>query len=236
MNRNEINLNPLFNVSQVKGLLFDVDGTLSDTDDRMIARLSRWIKPFFWMRKGDKIEHIARSIVMAMETPANFFYHLADRVHLDNFLSKVYNRFSHTRHEKDPAEDRFWIIPGVKTMLDYFHRRLPMAVVSARDERSTRLFLEHFDLMHYFDVIVTSQTCIHTKPFPDPVIYAAWQIGLHPEDCVMIGDTIVDMKAGQSAGAQTIGVLCGFGSRKELERAGANLIVESTPDIQELFQ
>ncbi len=224
-----------FDVARVKGLLFDVDGTLSDTDDRMVHRLEKMIKPLIGSHKDKDIEHLARAIVMAMETPANFFYHLADRLHLDGILSRVYDRFTRSRNEEIAANERFWIIPEVIPMLDYFHGRLPMAVVSARDERSTRHFLEHFDLLKYFDVVVTSQTCTHTKPFPDPVIFAARQIGLEPAACVMIGDTIVDMRAGKSAGAQTIGVLCGFGSQKELERTGANFIVESTADIQNLF-
>ena len=48
----------------------------------------------------------------------------------------------------------------------------------------------------------------------------------------MIGDTTVDMHAGKSAGAQTIGVLCGFGHRKELLRAGADVILETTAGVE----
>jgi N-acetyl-D-muramate 6-phosphate phosphatase len=113
---------------------------------------------------------MARAFVMAIETPANFFYHLADRLHLDKPLAQAYDCLSRKRHAKIPAKERFWLIPGVKSMLDYFFGKLPMAVVSARDERTTLHFLEHFDLLPYFEVVVTAQTCIHTKPFPDPVI------------------------------------------------------------------
>jgi beta-phosphoglucomutase-like phosphatase (HAD superfamily) len=120
-------------------------------------------------------------------------------------------------------------------MLAHFNGRLPMAVVSARDRKTTLHFLEHFDLVPYFDVIVTAQTCIHTKPFPDPVIFAAQELGLEPGECVMIGDTVVDVLAGKSAGAQTIAVLCGFGTERELRRAGADQIVSSTADISTLF-
>ena len=121
-------------------------------------------------------------------------------------------------------------------MLDYYWGKLPMAVVSARDERTTLQFLKHFDLLPYFEVIVTAQTCKHTKPFPDLVICAAQQLGLEPDQCVMIGDTIVDIYAGKSAGAQTIAVLCGFGSQRELTRAGADLIISSTAEIKTLFE
>ena len=96
-------------------------------------------------------------------------------------------------------------------------------MVSARDAVSTGHFLDHFKLKDYFNVIVTAQTCEHTKPYPDPVVYAAQQIGVDPGACVMIGDTIVDIHAGKSAGAQTVAVLCGFGTRKALKRAGADI-------------
>jgi phosphoglycolate phosphatase-like HAD superfamily hydrolase len=44
----------------------------------------------------------------------------------------------------------------------------------------------------------------------------------------MIGDTTVDILAGRAAGAQTVGVLCGFGEEEELQRAGADLILPGT--------
>jgi phosphoglycolate phosphatase len=51
----------------------------------------------------------------------------------------------------------------------------------------------------------------------------------------MIGDTTVDMRAGKSAGAQTVGVLCGFGEEAELRKLGADLILKSTSDLTKIF-
>lgn len=221
--------------SQVQGLLFDVDGTLSDTDDHLVARVAKRLKPLSSLNASFDNQHFARELVMAVETPANFFYSLADWLHLDKPISIVYDWVSRQRHAKKSVDERFWIIPGVKELLAGFSGRFPMAVVSARDKRTTLDFLAHFDLLTYFETVVTSQTCRHTKPFPDPIIYAAEQIGLRPDQCVMIGDTIVDIRAGKSAGAQTVGVLCGFGRFNELKRAGADAIVSSTADVGALF-
>jgi HAD superfamily hydrolase (TIGR01549 family) len=223
-------------LGKIKGLLFDVDGTLSDTDDHLVNRLAPLLKPFAWLCKDQDPQHFARWMVMAAETPANFMYSLADRLGLDASITKLYDRMSRKTHEHKPLNERFWIIPGIKAMLDNLHRQFPLAVVSARDERTTLQFLEHFNLLPYFDVIVTAQTCDRTKPFPDPVECAAQQMGLSASQCVMVGDTIVDVLAGKSAGAQTIAVLCGFGTQRELQRAGANLIVSSTADITALFE
>jgi len=126
-------------------------------------------------------------------------------------------------------------VPGVKEMLEALYGKYPMAVVSARDDKSTRAFLEQFELTGYFDEIVTAITAEHTKPFPDPILYAAEKMGVSPENCLMIGDTTVDIRAGKAAGTQTVGVLCGFGERAELERRGTDLILDTTADLADVL-
>jgi N-acetyl-D-muramate 6-phosphate phosphatase len=234
--KNQINIGSgQIDLTQVRGFLFDVDGTLSDTDDHLVERIVRRLHPLAWLWKDRDPRRFARWFVMTAETPANTLYSLADRLHLDAYLAKLYDWYSRKRHEKTPTHDRFWIVPGVKAMLDELKGRYPLAVVSARDRNTTLHFLEHFGLLSYFEVVVTAQTCQHTKPFPDPVIYAAHTLGLEAEQCVMVGDTIVDVIAGRSAGAQTIAVLCGFGTQHELERSGADLILSSTAEIAQLY-
>lgn len=123
------------------------------------------------------------------------------------------------------------MIDGVREMLKNLSQRYPLSVVSVRDARSTLAFLDQFKLQSFFTCIATSQTCRHTKPYPDPILWAAEQMGERPEACLMVGDTTVDMRAGRSAGAQTVGVLCGFGEEAELRRTGADMIISSTADL-----
>ena len=110
-----------------------------------------------------------------------------------------------------------------------------MSVVSARDDIGTLRFLDQFDLTKFFDAIVTGLSTAHTKPYPDPILFAAKKMGVEPKECLMIGDTTVDMRAGKSAGAQTVGVLCGFGEEEELVRLGADIIVESTAKLDQIL-
>jgi phosphoglycolate phosphatase-like HAD superfamily hydrolase len=116
-------------------------------------------------------------------------------------------------------------------MLEQLYQHYPMAVVSARGGRSTQWFLDQFELMPLFKTVVTAQTCEFTKPYPDPIQWAAKEMGVSAQECLMIGDTTVDILAAKRAGAQSIGVLCGFGERAELKAAGANIIVETTEAI-----
>ena len=138
------------------------------------------------------------------------------------------------RHRKSPLK-QYLIVPGVEEMFKLMQGRYPMAVVSARDEKSTMRFLTQFDLCNYFEIIVTGLSAPHTKPYPDPILLAAQKMGVQPHECVMIGDTTVDMRAGKAAGAQTIGVLCGFGEEPELRQLGADLILRSTGDLAALL-
>jgi len=220
-------------LSKVKGLLFDVDGTLSDTDDLMVSRLANIIHPLGFLLNNDRdVKPVARRLVMAVESPSNLLYNLADRLGLDNFVAKL---LSSNARKKKLKQSQFLLIPNVGTMLDSLHPHFKLGVVSARDAVSTNAFLKYFGLIDFFNVIVTGQTCQRTKPFPDPVIFAAESMGLRSEECVMIGDTVVDIKAGKSAGAQTVGVLCGFGTFREIKRAMPDLILSTTRQLSDIL-
>jgi phosphoglycolate phosphatase len=222
--------------ARVKGVLFDVDGTLSDSDDRMIERLAYYFHPFAWLFKNQDIRPFARTLVMAAETPGNFLYRLADCLGLDAIFARILSWiFQHNRTRRSDVE-RFLLIAGVREMLVGLAKRYPMAVVSARDADSTAQFLQHFEIDEYFEVIITAQSCQHTKPYPEPVLSAAAQLGLAPQACLMIGDTVVDILAGKAAGAQTIAVLCGFGTLRELKKAKADLILSATPQILDILE
>ena len=215
-------------ISRVKALCFDVDGTLSDTDDYYANKIAAFLPPFLFR---DPV-HTARRLVMWIESPGNALLGFADRIGIDDEMVALIDWLN--RHRKSPLK-KYLIVPGVEEMFKLMQGRYPMAVVSARDEKSTMRFLTQFDLCNYFEVIVTGLSAPHTKPYPDPIFLAAQRMGVQPHECVMIGDTTVDMRAGKAAGAQTIGVLCGFGEEPELRQLGADLILKSTGDLTAVF-
>lgn len=208
-------------LQRIQALCFDVDGTLSDTDDLYVKKVLRFFPPRLFRHP----ERAARRFVMWAEAPGNMLIGLPDIFGLDDEMLSLWEWLN--RRRPRPMK-HFLLIPGIKEMLEVLHSKYPMAVVSARDENSTLAFLEKFALTDYFQEIVTAVTARHTKPYPDPVLYAADKMEVAPETCLMIGDTTVDIRAGKSAGAQTVGVLCGFGEADELKSWGADLILEHT--------
>ena len=215
-------------ISRIKALCFDVDGTLSDTDDLYVHKVSRFF-PSFLFKDPD---HSARRFIMWVEAPGNALLGLTDTIGLDDEIVAVIDWLS--RHQKKSSKT-FWLIPGVDEMLEKLKGHYPMSVVSARDEKGTMRFLEQFNLTQYFDAVITGQSAEHTKPYPDPILLAAKKMGVQPEECLMIGDTTVDMRAGKSAGAQTVGVLCGFGEEPELRKKGADMILKTTSELTNLL-
>jgi len=216
--------------SHIHALCFDVDGTLCDTDNQMVNRLSRWLRLVSFLLSNGDSQATARRVVMAMENPGTYLYGLPDRLHIDHHIAKLANRLSQLQKSKKNHEP-LPIIPGVKEMLECLWSHYPMAVVSARGRRNTLAFLDYYQLTPFFKAIATGQTCPYTKPYPDPILWAAEQMNVLPSACLMIGDTAVDIRAGKAAGAQTVGVLCGFGEEMELILAGADLILPNTPDL-----
>ena len=213
---------------RIKALCFDVDGTLSDTDDLYTQRISRFFPRILFPNP----DHTARRFIMWIEAPGNALLGLADTLGIDDQMVAVINWLSRRRRHTPRS---FLLIPGVDAMLAQLYGRFPMAVISARDEHGTMAFLEQYDLVKYFDVIVTGLSAEHTKPYPDPVLLAAQKMNAAPQNCLMIGDTTVDIRAGRSAGAQTVGVLCGFGEEAELKKMGADMILKDTTKLLDIL-
>jgi HAD superfamily hydrolase (TIGR01509 family) len=222
-------------LARIRALCFDIDGTLSDTDDHMVARFEKALTPFRRLLFGRLPHDIARRIVMGIESPGNLVMSLPDIIGLDDPLDRLTNRMLRMGLYRRRKES-YWLIPGVREALEKLKDRYPMAVVSARDESGVMDFLNQHELLPYFQHVASAHTVSHTKPYPDPILWVAGKMGVSPGQCLMVGDTTIDIRAGKSAGTQTIGVLCGFGEESELRRAGADLVIPSTsllPDVLE---
>ena len=176
---------------------------------------------------------VAQSILITDDP--RFADTVADRIGVDSWLAY----FLDWRAKRDMrVPNRYTIhpqIPGVTPMLEALSTRYPMAVVTNRNEVTTRAFLDSHNLTRFFTVVLASQSCKHTKPFADPLIAAAQAMDVPVEDCLMIGDTIVDVHAAIAAKAQSLAVLCGFGTEKQLLKAGVQEILPSTSQLAEFL-
>ncbi|MHB8806225.1 MAG: HAD family hydrolase [Anaerolineaceae bacterium] len=220
-------------LSGIEAIFFDIDGTLSDSDDQIIEEIVKRMRFLHFLWKDPLLRKFARGSVSLSMAFFNSAFHIVDSLGLDNFIAKT---FPH-RHvqNKDDFEKDINLITGVEKMIAILHARYRLGIVSARSEPGVLHFLKQFSLEKYFDVVVAAQTCYYTKPFPHPLLYAAEVVKVLPEKCLMVGDTMVDIVAGKAAGMKTIGVLCGFGTLKELRKAAADFILASPAELISLL-
>ena len=208
-------------LDEIQGWFFDLDGTLMDTDDQAVEAMAYRLR----LIGKSRSRQLARRAAMLSETPMNYAMTLLDMVGLDPWIFALRRRLSHR------IEPTFRLIPGVHPMIQQLAAVGQLAVVSTRSREDAALFLKQHGLDEHFRLLATQETTKRLKPHPDPVLYAATQLGLPPAACVMVGDTTVDMRAARRAGARAVGVLCGFGEEAELWRAGAHMVLESTADL-----
>lgn len=211
----------------LQAVLFDLDGTLVDSDDLAVFKLAQRLRPFF----PQSAARMARWLWMQAETPGNAAVTLLDILHLDGFFFRLRKKL-----RRGPAQYHFPLIPGVAQMLTAVTPHYPLALVTTRGRYHINAFLAEFgEPTAVFTTTISAQDTRRLKPHPAPVLLAAQRLGVDPSNCLMVGDTRMDVLAARRAGAWSIGVLCGFGQRRELERAGAHLILDKTTELLPLL-
>jgi phosphoglycolate phosphatase-like HAD superfamily hydrolase len=211
----------------VRAVLFDLDGTLIETDDQLVQRLAQRLGFLQRLLPGQDVTHLARRCLMLGEGMANGVVTLLDRLRLDGLLFRAKGKLRRWQGIREPGN----LVPvaGSAEMLRVLAKRYPLGIVTSRDRRETAAFLNQCGLNGLFKAVVTRDDVKRLKPHPMAVRLAAKQIGVAPEQCVMVGDTGVDVRSAKAAGALAVGVLCGFGEMDDFK--AADLVLESTAQL-----
>ena len=201
----------------IRGMIFDVDGTLADTNP---AHVEAWDRAFQRLGFDVPAERIVREIgkggdklVPSILGPDVEVLHgeALRRAQKEEFLTIA-------------KRERFRIFPGTTEVFRALRGRgLRTALATSSDEKHLQATLGSagLDLRRLADVLVTKSEADASKPSPDLVVAAVEELGLSPTDCVMVGDTIYDGQACQAAGVVFLGVLSGPATEAELLDAGA---------------
>ncbi len=216
----------------LRAVLFDLDGTLIETDDAIIERivsLSSFLEKTLPVAQRRRM---TRRVLMANEGLANRAITFLDIMHLDGALFKVNGFVRAFQGHREPAE--FAPVDGSTAMLRQLaQQRLMLGVVTSRSREDAAAYLAQQGLGDLFWVVITRDDVRRLKPHPMPVEKAAEQLGLSPEQCVMVGDTNLDVRAARLAGALSVGVLCGFGTAQDLR--DADLVVDSPSELTKIL-
>ena len=122
--------------------------------------------------------------------------------------------------------------PGVVDGLAKLKRMgYKMGCVTNKPRSCTGVLLEHSGLAGFFEVVVAGDDLVETKPAPAPLLYAADQLQVGPQDCVVIGDSQNDVNAARAAGMAVLVVTWGYHQGLEWSAMGATQLVSQFNQI-----
>jgi len=217
-------------LSDVEGIVFDLDGTLLALGAAPGAGLASWLAR---MPGVSQPHELARRVWVLTETPVNYAMLLLTRARLEPRLRAWIDRGRRlkgiARHEELAA------IEGAPRAIEALAQRYALAVVTNRGRRDAVGFLERTGLSTHLRVVVTRDDVWRLKPHPAPLRRAASALGLPVERTLLCGDMPVDMRAAHRGGALAVGVASGFCTEPELRRAGADWVLASVRELPGLL-
>ncbi len=210
-------------------ILFDVDGTLVDSQHTIVACMeAAFAHHALAIPDAAAIRHtvglsLVDGVAQLLETAG------AD---LDPYpIAESYKDIYLARRTTNPAPPHDPLYPGTKALLDgLLQQNRLMGVATGKSTRGVNSFIETHGLHRHF---VTHQTVDTAPGKPDPTMIrqAAADAGTVPGRVLMIGDTVYDMQMARAAGALALGVAWGYHLRHALIAEGAQAILNSWDDL-----
>lgn len=190
--------------SDVRAVLFDLDGTLIDSAPDLGAaadkmRLDRGLPslpPAHYRPMAGAGARGMLQVAFGMSPQHPEFETMREE-----FFSNYERCMTHNTYAFD----------GVAELLGALERRqLPWGVVTNKSQRFTNPLTQSMPLFAGAAVIVSGDTTPHAKPHPAPLLEAAKRLGVDPADCVYVGDDERDIVAGRAAGMRTVAASYGY--------------------------
>ena len=181
----------------VKGLIFDLDGTIADT---MPIHYIAW-------RNAAARYGIDFSTELFMEMAGIPLYQTVEKLN-EIFGKNVDPREMGDAKEKE-FEDNLWRTPPIEPVIEViksYYGKLPMAVGTGGSTHIAWKTLKIVGVDNYINALVSSDDVKNFKPHPETFLRCAELIGVKPEDCQVFEDGILGMQAAQAAGMKLVDV------------------------------
>lgn len=207
------------NLSSGRAVIFDVDGTLVDTN---YLHALAWRRVF--LEQGEPEIFTAR-------------IHRLVGMGSDELLQELCGR---PRPELKPERARHFdalkgeirAFPRAADLLRTLHERgLRVVLATSAEKSDLDALLDAIDAGDAIDSVTSAGEVDAAKPAPDLFCVALEEAGTSPEATVVVGDTVWDVKAAARAGLECVSVTCGGISRPELLEAGAVAVYDDPADL-----
>ncbi len=204
-------------------VLFDLDGTLTDPGRGITNSVAHSLKKF-----GIEVED-KKELYKFIGPPLydSFMkYYGFSKEKAETAVSYFREYFRDTGIFENEVYDG---IPNLLEEIKNSGRKIILA--TSKPEEFAKRILSHFSLDKYFEFVAGATMDSSRVEKGDVIAYALKESGYSSENAVMIGDKMHDILGAKENELASIGVLFGYGSRDELENAGADFIAETVDDI-----
>jgi len=205
----------------MKLILFDVDGTLMDSQHMICAAMDLAYREQGLASPEPQAVRaiIGLSLATAMQQLSAGCDHPIDRL-----VAGYKQAFSTMRAA---GEWKAPLFPGARAAIESLQRRndVLLGVATGKSRRGVAAMIETHGLDNVFVTIQTADTA-PSKPHPGMVLDAMRETGIRAEDTVVVGDTVFDMQMAKSAGASALGVAWGYHPVDDLHAAGASSVLD----------
>lgn len=202
---------------KAKGIFFDLDGTIVDSK---LAYLEAAKIAFKILGKKPLENWAALEIPRRLEQCLSINDLVGDNIKqfLDIYLGTYY---SVTKSKTKP-------FPSTQTTLDLLSKEAKLALITMRYVPKQNIIdeLSQFNLAQFFTYFITALDTEKPKPNPESLIKIIKKMDVNMCDCLMVGDSLVDIRCGKAAGAKTVAVLSGLFTHEELLRENPDLILK----------
>ncbi|CAH0344803.1 pyrophosphatase PpaX [Bacillus sp. CECT 9360] len=206
--------------NKITTLLFDLDGTLINTNDLIIASFTETLNYYYpgQYTREDILPFIGPSLY---ET-----FHSIDKERVEEMIAR-YREHNIKNHDVMVTQ-----YEGVYETIRVLHEegyKLGIVTTKKRDVVLRGLKLSKLD--EFFEVIVTLDDVENAKPDPEPVLKALHLLGSSPSEAIMVGDNHHDVLAGKNAGTLTAGVAWTVKGREYLEGFEPDYMLDHMGDL-----
>lgn len=205
----------------IRTLLFDLDGTLINTNDLIIASFLHTAETYAPGKYGR--EDVLQFIGPPLEESLRTINPEADVEEMIN----TYRTHNHEHHDRlVEAYD------GVVETLDKLKQAgFKLGIVTTKMRQTVDMGIKLTKIADKFETIVTLDDVTHAKPHPEPVVRAMNELDANPEETIMVGDNTHDIEAGKNAGTKTAGVAWTVKGRQVLDDLEPDYMLEHMSDI-----
>ena len=215
-------------------ILIDVDGTLVDSVpdlaycvDEMMKALERPVHGEAAVRNwvGNGVERLVRRALIGQ----------LDGEPDDADFEKAYPIFLELYAEN--TSKRSCLYPGVQEALDYLKGAgYQLGCVTNKAAQFTEPLLADLGVKDYFGILISGDTLPKKKPDPLPLLHAAEHFGVKPENSLMIGDSISDVKAARAAGFTITCMTYGYNHGVDIRESNPDAVMDSMIEIKDLLE